>query len=404
MNERKKRLSPSGSIAEVFVVFLKLGVTSFGGPIAHLAYFKKELVDQRQWISEDHYGQLLAISQFLPGPASSQVGFCLGLFRAGWLGALAAFFAFTFPSALLLVLFAKFYSTLSSPLGEAIIHGLKLVACAVVADAVLGMAKKLCTDITRKIIALLSLALLLFFTSVVVQLVVILFAAIFGAAFIRNIPPQNTSHRLTIFYSTGLGSVFVLLFLLFLVGLPLLNTYSTKLLSVVDIFYRAGAFVFGGGHVVLPLLESEVVTHTSVNADQFLAGYGAAQAIPGPLFSFSAFLGSIMSQGAHSWLFAATALGAIFLPGFLLVAGILPFWQQLARHTMAASAIAGINAAVVGLLAAALYNPIITSGITSLRDMGIALVGFGLLSIGRLSPLIVVAWCTFASVLTLRAL
>ncbi len=405
MNERQSTSLSPGNFTEVFWVFLKLGVTSFGGPIAHLGYFQKELIEKRKWLNESQYSQLLAICQFLPGPASSQVGFCLGLFRAGWLGALSAFIAFTLPSTVLLMVFATALPMLSTPTGAALIHGLKLVACAVVADAVLTMAKKLCSDIPRKIIALASLILLMTFSSITMQLAVLIFAGIAGTLFIRNIPSHHQAHQLNIFYGVRLGSVFIAVFLILLLGLPILVWgYSIDILSVLNTFYRSGALVFGGGHVVLPLLESAVVEGGLASSNQFLAGYGAAQAIPGPLFSFAAYLGMIISPNEKTWLFACVALGAIFLPGFLLVAGALPFWNMITRYAAATHAIAGVNAAVVGLLAAALYNPIITSGLTRMSDLAIATVGFGLLAILRLSPIIVVAWCVFASVVQLWVL
>lgn len=394
-----------GNAIEVFLAFLKLGLTSFGGPIAHLGYFRRELVERRSWVSESQFGQLLAICQFLPGPASSQLGFSLGLMRAGWSGALAAFLAFTLPSAILLIVFAAVLPHLSGAVGQAAIHGLKLVACAVVADAVLGMSRKLCPDFARRTIAVLSAAFLLAVSTAFGQLVVVGLAAVWGAVFLRDLSINGAFDSVPAFSHPGdgcrTGIILILIFAGLLLGLPLLATTEPSPVSVAEAFYSAGALVFGGGHVVLPLLKDSIVVNGWVTADQFLAGYGASQAIPGPLFAFSAYLGAVMSTGEHPVLLAATALAFMFLPGFLLVAGILPFWQRVSQNPLAARAIAGINAAVVGMLGAVLYDPILTSGISSPRDMAIVLVAFGLLAVWRLSPLIVVLWCLFASVLPL---
>lgn len=398
MIENTKMKSPSGSPAEVFFAFLKLGLTSFGGPIAHLAYFRTEIVERRRWLSDEQFGQLLALCQFLPGPASSQLGFTLGLLRAGWLGALAAFVAFTLPSVLLLVAFAAAMPLLAGPIGEAAVHGLKLVACAVVADAVLGMSKKLCPDALRRTIAVLSAAALLLASSAFAQLAVVLVAAVIGASFIRGITAPENDNGFQIHYGPRVGWMLLLLFIGLLFGLPLIATGRPDFASVAEAFYRAGALVFGGGHVVLPLLQDSVVSTGWVAPEQFLSGYGASQAIPGPMFAFSAYLGAILSPLENTYLMAATALVFIFLPGFLLVAGILPFWGAVSRHPMAGRAIAGANAAVVGLLVAALYNPIFTTGITSSADLAIVLIAFGLLVVWRVSPLIVVLWCVIASV------
>jgi len=401
MSNTKGKNAHAGSPGEVFFAFLKLGLTSFGGPIAHLGYFRKELIERRGWLSDNQFGQLLAICQFLPGPASSQLGFCIGLLRAGWQGALLAFLAFTLPSAVLLIAFAAILPMLSGVVGAAAIHGLKLVACAVVADAVLGMAKKLCPDADRQAIAVLSLATLLVISSATMQLFVVGLAALAGTRVLRGVSAQDSVHNLPLSYGRGVGGLFILLFGMLLIGLPLFATATPEILSVAGAFYRAGALVFGGGHVVLPLLQDSVVTPAWVTPEQFLAGYGASQAIPGPMFAFSAYLGAVMSEGQGAWLMAAVALCFMFLPGFLLVIGVLPFWRAVSYNPMASRAIAGVNAAVVGFLGAALYNPIFTSGITDPTDLAIAVVAFGLLAIGRLSPLVVVAWCVFASVLRL---
>lgn len=401
MIETTKEKWRSGSPAEVFLTFLKLGLTSFGGPIAHLGYYRAELVERRRWVNDDQFGQLLAICQFLPGPASSQLGFSLGLLRAGWLGALAAFVAFTLPSVLLLLAFAAALPLLSDPTGQAVIHGLELVACAVVADAVLSMSKKLCTDLPRRVIAVLSAVVLLIASSSSIQLIVVASAAVLGACFIRNISALNNANRLQLFFGPRIGVVLLLIFTGLLFGLPMLATGEPDFSSVAETFFRAGALVFGGGHVVLPLLQDSVVTTGWVTSEQFLAGYGAAQAIPGPIFAFSAYLGAVLSPSETAYSMAAVALIFMFLPGFLLVAGILPLWSRVSNNPTAGRVIAGVNAAVVGLLGAALYDPIFTSGIASLVDLMIVVVAFCLLAIWRVSTLIVVLWCVFASALFL---
>ena len=386
-----------GSAIEVLTTFLKLGLTSFGGPIAHLGYFRKELIERRGWVTESQFSQLLAICQFLPGPASSQVGFSLGLLRAGWLGALAAFLAFTLPSALLLIAFARMLPNLSGPIGGAAIHGLKIVACAVVADAVLGMTTKLCPDPPRRTMAVLAAAVLVASGSAWTQVLVVIAGAIAGWRYCRETSTLDDS-RVQVSLGKKTPWILIAIFLVLLIVLPGLAQSQDGLIAVADAFYRAGALVFGGGHVVLPLLEESVVGPGWVSEERFLAGYGAAQAIPGPMFSFSAYLGAIIPSDAGIWTTAAVAVAFMFLPGFLLVSATLPIWQLISHRPKAVSAIAGVNAAVVGILAAALYDPIFTSSIRSGSDMAIALVGFGMLRVWRLSPLWVVVWCVAASV------
>ncbi|MGK0441396.1 MAG: chromate transporter [Pseudohongiellaceae bacterium] len=393
----------TGNTVEVFFVFLKLGCTSFGGPIAHLGYFHKEFVERRKWVTESQFGQLLAICQFLPGPASSQLGFSLGLSRAGWLGAVAAFLAFTLPSAFLLITFAALLPMLAGPVGQAVVHGLKIVAFAVVADAVLVMGKKLCPDIQRLAIALIAAVALLLVANTWAQLLIVAGGAIAGGMLCRSVPAEATP-QIYIAYGKKLGAVLLLLFFTLLFLLPLLSIQLTSsndagLLSLADGFYRAGALVFGGGHVVLPLLEDSAVASGWVTSEVFLAGYGASQAVPGPMFAFAAYLGALVPSGQAAWLGAAIALLFVFLPGFLLVAGVLPFWRAVSHNSSAKSAIAGVNAAVVGLLAAALYNPIFTTAIQNVTDMAVAIIGFSMLYILRWSALLVVAWCVIASLL-----
>ncbi len=393
-------MSPKSSITNVFITFLKLGLTSFGGPIAHIGYFRKELVENQQWTNEHQFSQLLAICQFLPGPASSQLGFALGLMRAGWLGALAAFTAFTLPSVLLLIGFASMLPLLSNAVGIAIIHGLKLVAVAVIADAVFSMAKKLCPDITRRIIALLAASAVLLMQFAWAQILIIALGAMAGILLCREtesinhvMPTVSKLHQRIAFLLLGLFTA------LLLIALLLQN--QSGLIAVGQAFYRAGALVFGGGHVVLPLLEEAVVNTGWVSNENFLAGYSASQAIPGPMFAFSAYLGAIIpNSNGISWISALVALLFMFLPGFLLIAAALPLWQSMANKPLATKAISGVNAVVVGILAAALIDPIIISSIISMIDLIIAGIALLLLVKWRLSPLLVVIWCVLASMIT----
>ena len=381
---------------EVFRVFLRLGLTSFGGPIAHLGYFHRELVERRRWVSDSQFSQLLAICQFLPGPASSQLGFALGLVRAGWLGALAAFLAFTLPSALLLVAFAALAPLLTGAGGSAVIHGLKIVALAVVASAVLGMGRKLCPDRPRQLIAVLALAGVLIAETAWSQLAVVLAGAIGGWLLCRSVQAAEAD-AFPIRHGRRAALMLAGLFAVLLLGLPMVAGESATLVSVAEAFYRAGALVFGGGHVVLPLLEDSVVAPGWVTEPEFLAGYGAAQAIPGPMFAFSAYLGATIPADAPALLVAAVALLFMFLPGFLLVSAVLPAWSTVSRHAGMARAIAGVNAAVVGLLGAALYDPIFTAAITGPVDVAIAATALVLLTGWGLSPLWIVAGCVVAS-------
>ncbi|AKS41137.1 chromate efflux transporter [Wenzhouxiangella marina] len=388
----------TGSAAEVFLVFLKLGLTAFGGPVAHMGYFRAELVERRTWLSDAQFGQLLAISQLLPGPASSQLGFCLGLLRAGWPGAVAAFVAFTLPSALLLIAFAYALPLASGPVAGAVLAGLKLVAVAVVAAAVYSMWTSLCTQARTRAIAVLSTAALLLLPAAWLPLLIIPISAVLGSLVLRDPASADRRSRITSGHGRRTAAVLLALFLVLLLGLPLLASGQPDPLSVADAFYRAGALVFGGGHVVLPLLEDSMVSTGWVRIEDFLAGYGAAQAVPGPLFSFSAYLGTLLGAGEPPLLMAGLALIFMFLPGFLLVAGVLPFWAALSDRPLMRRAIAGVNAAVVGLLAAALVDPVFTSAVSGLPDLLIALLGFLALVFGRLSPLLVVIGCVLARV------
>lgn len=388
--------SNGGSVVEVLRVFLGLGLTSFGGPIAHLAYFRRELVEKRRWLGESEYAQLLGLCQFLPGPASSQLGFSLGLLRAGWGGALAAFVGFTLPSAALLVAFAALLPRISGSTGAAAIHSLKLVALVVVAHGVLGMARQLCPDRPRRTIAALAAVGILVAGTAWAQLAVVASGAVLGLLWCRDAEPV-AGERLTLRHGRGLGWVLLAVFALLLVTSPFV-AQSGGLAAVFEGFYRAGALVFGGGHVVLPLLEETVVEPGWVSRDEFLAGYGAAQAVPGPMFSFAAYLGARLDSSAGSLPGAAVALAGIFLPGFLLVAGALPVWRVLLARPAASRAVAGVNAAVVGLLGAALYDPIWTTAIRGPMDVAVAVVGFTLLAAWEASALWIVVGCVAASV------
>ncbi|MBP5946901.1 MULTISPECIES: chromate efflux transporter [unclassified Pseudomonas] len=374
----------------VFLIFMRLGLTSFGGPIAHLGYFHHEFVSRRQWLTERSYADLVALCQFLPGPASSQVGIALGLSRAGYRGALAAWAGFTLPSAMLMILFALGLSRYGAVLSPGALHGLKVVAVAVVAQAVWGMARNLCTDVPRMTLMVIAACVALLAPSAWGQVSVIVIAGLLGLMLFK--PAQRVEHdALSIPISRRAGMMWLALFLLFLVGLPLLAERVTdQSLAMVDAFYRSGSLVFGGGHVVLPLLQAEVVPTGWVNSETFLAGYGAAQAVPGPLFTFAAFLGASMNGAPSGWAGGVICLLAIFAPAFLLVVGTLPFWERLRRSVRAQAALAGVNAAVVGLLLAALYQPVWTSAILKPQDFGLALVALMALMIWKLPAWLVV--------------
>lgn len=384
--------SAPGTVTEVFLAFLKLGLTSFGGPIAHLGYFRDELITRRRWLDERGYADLVALCQFLPGPASSQVGFSLGVLRGGGLlGGLAAWTAFTLPSALLLLAFAYGASAFTGPVAEGVIHGLKLVAVAVVAQAVWGMARSLAPDRQRAGIAVAALFLVVFVAGSFGQLAAIALGAVAGLMLCRA-APQTLEGHLTFPVSRRAGAVALIAFVLLLVVPQLLATgLQSQALALFDAFFRSGALVFGGGHVVLPLLQAEVVDPGWVSPGTFLAGYGAAQAVPGPLFTFAAYLGAVVDPSPHGVVGAAIALVAIFLPGVLLVYGTLPYWDAFRSRSMAQAAMRGTNAAVVGILGSALYNPVWTSAIANPRDFAVAVLAFVLLTVGRVPPWIVVA-------------
>lgn len=386
------------------MAFLRLGCTAFGGPVAHLGYFRAEFVERRRWLGEEAYADLVALCQFLPGPASSQVGFALGLMRAGALGSLAAWAGFTLPSALLMLAFALGARELAAlPAGAGALHGLRLVAVAVVAQAVWGMARTLCPDRERATIAALAAALALLVPAGAGQVGAILLGGIAGIALGRGGPPAGTrAEQRVIGITRQSGAACLAAFALLLclsVALGPVAREAGQGVALFAAFYRSGALVFGGGHVVLPLLRDAVVARGWVGDDTFLAGYGAAQAVPGPLFSFAAYLGAVMRPAPNGVAGAAVALVALFLPGLLLVTGALPFWDALRRRTAAQAALRGVNAAVVGLLAAALYDPAWTSSVHGAPDFVMVLAGFTLLAAWRTPPLLVVAGGALASAL-----
>lgn len=383
-------VATKGTPGEVFLAFLKLGLTSFGGPIAHLGYFRDEIVVRRRWMSEAAYADLVALCQFLPGPASSQVGFALGLWRAGPLGALAAWAAFTLPSAALLLAFALGAAALDGPAAQGVLHGLKLVAVAVVAQAVWGMARSLTPDRERAAIAVAAVAVTILLAGSLGQVAAIVLGGLAGLVFCRN--GGMVAEAVTLFpVSRAAGVASLALFAALLAGLPILAAVANMQgIDLFDAFYRAGALVFGGGHVVLPLLDAETVASGWVSKDAFLAGYGAAQAVPGPLFTFAAYLGAAGSLPPNGIAGAAIALVAIFLPGMLLLVGALPFWDALRHLPLAQAGMRGANAAVVGILGAALYDPVWTSAVLRPLDFALALAGFVALVAWKAPPWTVV--------------
>ena len=391
--------SSRGSAAEVFRVALGLGLTSFGGPIAHLGYFERAYVRNRQWLSADEYAGFMALSQLMPGPTSSQVGLLVGLRRAGWLGACAAWIGFTAPSALLMFGFALLAPRMEGAALDAVVHGLKLVAVAVVAQAVWSMAQRLCPDRQRAAIALAAAVLLLAVGGVAMQMVALVLGAAGGAVLCRGITLSSGKPQVPITMRTG--GIALVIFLTLLVALPLAGRAAPhSLLDLAGIFYRAGALVFGGGHVVLPLLRAALVPHRWLTDNSFLAGYGAAQAVPGPLFTFAAYLGAAVAPAGKAPFWSLVALVFVFLPGILIAIAGLPLWAWLGDHPAARGGLAGINAAVVGVLGAALYNPIWVSAIGSGRDVAIALAALLLLERWRVPPLVVVCFCVAAALLS----
>ena len=378
-----------GSIWEVLLVATRLGLTSFGGPVAHIGYFREEYVVRRRWLDEESFGELVALCQFLPGPASSQLGIAVGIRRAGIVGGFAAWFGFTLPSALALILFAYGVHGFDGQAGDWL-HGLKIVAVAVVALALWGMGRTLAPDRPRITIAVLAAVVALATDGIAAQLAVIAGGGALGLAFLRppELPLSGAIGKRT---GAHVGAVALIAFLVLLFALPVASRLTgDTLVAVADSFYRSGSLVFGGGHVVLPLLEAEVVPPGWVTKDEFIAGYGAAQAVPGPLFTFSSYLGTVMGVLTPRWLGGLLALVAMFVPSFLLVMGVLPFWERLRGFTRVRQALMGVNAAVVGLLLAALYDPVWTSAIEAPEDFALAAGAFALLAFWRSPPWLVV--------------
>jgi chromate transporter len=395
------RDTPEGGAGEVFAAFLKLGLMSFGGPIAHLGYFRDELVVRRRWIDEAGYADLVAMCQFLPGPASSQVGFCLGILRGnGLLGGLAAWFAFTMPSALVLFAFAMGAGAFAGPVAEGLLHGLKLVAVAVVAQAIWGMARTLAPDRARAGIALAAVAIVVLFAGSLGQIAAIALGACAGLWLCQGEAAPVSGHLNFPVTPLGGGIALVLFAALLLILPGVVTATGSQGLALFDAFYRSGALVFGGGHVVLPLLQAQVVAPGWVTSETFLAGYGLAQAVPGPLFTFAAYLGAVMGPPPNGPAGAAIALVALLLPGMLLVYGMLPFWDAMRTLPAAQAAMRGTNAAVVGILGAALYSPVWTSAVLSQRDFALALGGLLLLTVWKMPPWIVVVLLAAAGALS----
>jgi len=396
-------ISYSVKLFELFSAFLKLGLSAFGGPLAHIGYFHNEFVKNKKWLTDSQFSQILAICQFLPGPASSQLGFAIGLIRAGWLGAILAFIAFTLPTAILLIVFAQNLSAFENELGLSIIHGLKLVAVVVVFDAVFGMSKKLCVDKFTKIISILCASVLLIMPFAWVQIVLIVCAGLLGVFFkqtsiVSANPKILNENNVLLHYSKKLAVILFAVFCILLLFFMILPTQNI-MFEISSIFYQAGSFVFGGGHVVLPLLQTTLVDTQLVSQTDFLAGYGASQAMPGPLFAFAGFLGSIITTGQSHLIGAMLALLFMFIPGFLLIAAVLPVWQKLTNNTKFTGAMTAINAAVVGVLGAALYDPIFTHGVNSSVDFVLVLLGACLLQVIRVSAIYLVLFSVLASVL-----
>ena len=385
---------PSGPALEVLGVALRLGLTSFGGPIAHLGYFRREYVERRRWLDETAYADFVALSQLLPGPASSQVGILIGTRRAGMAGGLAAWIGFTLPSAVVLVLFGLLARNVD--LAQAgWVEGLKIAAVAIVAQAVFLMARALTPDWPRRLLVVLAAAVALTWTTPFAQVAIIGAGAVIGRVLLSPpiVPPTGPEPSPV---SRRVGMACLTAFVALLLGLPLLVAVGGQPVALFEAFYRSGALVFGGGHVVLPLLHATVVDPGWVSNDQFLAGYGAAQAVPGPLFTFAAYLGTVSGLPPNGIPGATIALVAIFLPSFLLIFGTLPFWDRLRTWTGFRRALTGTNAAVVGILVAALYTPVWTSAITAPIDVGVAAAGLAMLMTGRIPPLVVVAFCAAA--------
>ncbi|SOC42356.1 chromate efflux transporter [Salinicoccus kekensis] len=371
---RVNRKRGQGNLLEILLTSLRLGLTSFGGPVAHLAYFKDEYVNKKKWLDDKLYADIIAVCQFLPGPASSQVGISIGMLRGGIPGGILSFLGFTVPSALVLIIFALMYQTFDLE-GAVFINSLKVVAVAVVLHALIGMGRNLAPDIPRMLIAIGAAGLMLIYPNAWIQILTIAAGGVAGYILFKDKAENKlTDFKFNLTRNIGIISFAALIGLLIL--LPILNSlFDNEYLNIFDIFFRVGSIVFGGGHVVLPMIEREVVPTGLVTADQFLAGYGMAQAVPGPLFTFASYLGTVM-LGTMGGIIATIAM---FLPSFLLVMSALPFLNVLRGNKKFQSVLMGVNAAVVGILLAAFYNPVFTSGISSGRDFFLALLLFFML-------------------------
>lgn len=388
------------SLFEIFVIFLRLGLTSFGGPIAHLGYFQNEFVTRREWVNQQSFADLVALCQFLPGPTSSQVGFALGMSRKGLLGGCMAWLGFTLPSALFLIFFASFLDYEVGLLWTALFHGLKIVAVAVVAQAVVAMARTLCPDWTRIIVALTTMVLVLEIDGPFAQIGALTLGAIAGILFCHT-QPNNAAYNLSFSLSPRVSIIALTIFLTCLIGLPLLaSSFGGHTLSLIDIFYSSGTFVFGGGHVVLPLLQDKLVPNGWIDNNTFISGYGLTQAMPGPLFSFAAYLGAAMKTSPNGLWGAMICLFSLFIPGILLVISILPFWSHIQKYKSALTIMQGVNASVVGLLGAALYTPLATTTLYTVADFAITFVSFLLLTKGKMPSYVVVGLTVGASFLS----
>lgn len=395
---------PPPRALEVFLAFLIQGLTAFGGPVAHLGYFRREFVERRAWLSEAAFADLLALSQFLPGPASSQLGMAIGLRRAGYLGLLAAWVGFTLPAATAMIGLAYLAPYMSASWGEGWLHGLKIAAAAVVLQALVAMARTLAVGPVRAGMAIGAAAGLIIAQGPVAQILALSAGAIFGLAMLRDepvpaIPDDDATHKVSPVVALSALAVFALI----LGALPFLAAWlQNPTLGLASVFYRTGALVFGGGHVVLPLLQSEIVGRGWLAQDPFLAGYGAVQALPGPLFSFAGFVGAAQEVAPGGWRGGLVALAAIFLPSVLLIIGVLPFWDRLKGRPAARGALAGVNAVVVGVLAAALWDPVLTSAIARPADWALLAAAFVFLAVARLPPWLVVIGFSAATGLLLR--
>lgn len=372
-------------LLEILLASTKLGLTSFGGPVAHLAYFKEEYIDRRKWLDDKTYTDIIALCQFLPGPASSQVGIAIGMMRGGLLGGVISWIGFTVPSIVLLIIFAMLYQTFN--LSDAgFIHSLKIVAAAVVLHALIGLGKKLTPDKTRLAIAIVAASIMLIYPSAWMQILIIITAGLLGLKIFKNKAEPNVNpFSVTISKKTGIISLGILV--VSLIALPIITKLTNNpLVNLFDIFFRVGSLVFGGGHVVLPMIEREIVPQGLMTADQFLAGYGMAQAVPGPLFTFSSYLGTMM-EGISG---AVVATIGIFLPSFLLIVAALPFLNELQKRTSFQGVLMGVNASVVGILLAAFYNPVINSSIFDASDFALAIILFALLNIWKVPAWMIV--------------